>query len=150
MSKGQEKYQIRKPHRLHVHNLKALMRLDPYAHVVDYLVLIDPKDVHIRDAFDESNCFHYNYYVLGGNHCEEARSELMQQFLKDPIFQTIKCIIYVGLTDVEEKLLTWDHNTDSDYRMPMEFIKRVIFIHNEFEQICGGDGSKVDAYLWKQ
>ena len=32
----------------------------------------------------------------------------------------------------------------------MTFIQRVIFIHNEFEQICGGDRSKVDAYLWKQ
>ena len=58
--KGQEKYQIRKPHRLHVHNLKALMRLNPYAHVVNYLVLVDPKDVHVRDAFDESRYFDYN------------------------------------------------------------------------------------------
>ena len=60
---GQEKYQMRKPHRLHVHNLKSLMRIDTYAHVVDYLVLVDPKDVPIRNAFDESRCFDYNYYV---------------------------------------------------------------------------------------
>ena len=51
---GQEKCKIRKPHRLHVHNLKALMRFNPYSHVVDYLVLVDLKDVPIRDAFDES------------------------------------------------------------------------------------------------
>ena len=50
---GQEKYQIRKPQCLHVHNLKALMRHNPYAHVVEYLVLVDPKDVLDRDAFDK-------------------------------------------------------------------------------------------------
>ena len=54
----QEKYQIRKPHGLHVHNLKALMRLNIYAHMVEYLVLVDPKYVHVRDAFDESRCFY--------------------------------------------------------------------------------------------
>ena len=51
---------------MHVHNLKALMRFNPYANVVDYLVLVDPKDVHVRDAFDESRCFDYNYHVFGG------------------------------------------------------------------------------------
>ena len=56
----QEKYQNRKPRHLHVHNLKALMRLNPYAHVVDYLVLVEPKDVYVRDSFDESRCFDYN------------------------------------------------------------------------------------------
>ena len=84
--KCQEKYLIRKTHRLHVHHLKALMRLNPYAHVVDYRVLVDPKDVPDRDAFDESRCFDYNYYVLGGNHSVEAKRELMQEFPKNPIF----------------------------------------------------------------
>ena len=74
----------------------------------------------------------------------------MQEFLRNPIFQTVKCIIYVGLTDVGEKLLSWDYNTYSDYRIPMRFIQRVIFIHNEFEQICGGDKSKFYADFWKQ
>ena len=71
---------------MHVHNLKALMRPNPYAHVVDYLVLVDLKDVPVRDAFDESRCFDYNYYVLGGNHYVEAIRELMQEFPKNPIF----------------------------------------------------------------
>ena len=126
------------------------MRLNPYAHVVNYLVLVDPQDAWVRDAFDDSRCFDYNYYVLGGNHFVQAIRELMQEFPKNPIFQTVKCIIYNGLTDVEAKLLAWDHNTYSDYRMSMKFIQRVIFIHNEFEQICGGDRSKVDADFWKQ
>ena len=141
----QEKYQIRKPHRLHVHHLKELMRINPYAHVVGYLVLVDLKDVPVRDTFDESKCFDDSYYVLWGNHSTEARRESMQEFPKNLVFQIVKCIIYVGLTDVEEKLLAWDHNIDSDYRMSMTFIQRVRFSHNEFEQICGGDRLKVDA-----
>ena len=67
----QEKCQIRKPYYLHVHKLKELSRLNPYAHVVDYIVLIDPKGVLVRDEFDESMCFYYNYYVLLGNHFVE-------------------------------------------------------------------------------
>ena len=62
----------------------------------------------------------------------------------------MKYIVYVGLTYVEANLLAWDHNTDIEYRMTMTFIQRVIFIHNEFLQICGGDKSKVDASFQKQ
>ena len=46
---------------------------------------------------------------------------------------------------MEEKLLEWDHNIDSDNRISMTFIEMVRFNHNEFEQICGGDRLKVDA-----
>ena len=83
---GQEKYQIRKPHRLHVHNLKALMRLNPYAHVVDYVVLLEMEDIPVRNEFDESRCCDYNYYVFGGNHSTKVRRELMQEFPTNPIF----------------------------------------------------------------
>ena len=74
----------------------------------------------------------------------------MQDFPQNPIFQILKCIIYHVLTNVKAKLLAWDHNTDSDYRLFMTLIQRIIFIHNEFEQICGGEIQKVDAYFWKQ
>ena len=63
------------------------MRLNPYACVVDYLVLVDLKDVLVRDEFDESRCFDYKYYVFGGNHSIEARRELMQDFPKNPFFK---------------------------------------------------------------
>ena len=76
-TKGQEKYQIRKPHHLHIHNLKALIRYNPYALVVDYLVLVDLMEVPTREEFYSSKCFDYKYYVIGGNHSAEARRELM-------------------------------------------------------------------------
>ena len=131
-TEGQDQYRIRKPHHLHIHNLKALMRHNPYAHVVEYLVLIDPKDIPSRDEFDSTRCFHYKFYVLGGNYFVEERIELMQEYPNNPIFEIVKCIIYVGLIDVDENLLAWDHNIDSEYRMSMTFIQRVRFIHNEF------------------
>ena len=34
-TEGQEKYQIKKLHHLHIHNLKALIMYNTYAHVVD-------------------------------------------------------------------------------------------------------------------
>ena len=116
----------------------------------DYLVLVDQKDVPTRDEFDQTRSFDYKYYVLGRNHFAEARQELMQEYPNNPIFETVKCIVYAGLTDVEAKLLAWDHNTNSEYRMTMTFIQRVRFIHNEFLQICGGDKFKVDAIFRKQ
>jgi hypothetical protein len=149
-TKGQEKYQIRKPHHLHIHNLKALIRYNPYAHVVEYLVLIDPMEVPTREEFDRSKCFDYKYYVIVGNHYAEARRELMQEYPNNSQFETIKCIIYVGLTDSEETLLTWDHNTDNEYKMSMTFIQRVIFIHNEFSEICHGESSNVDVKFHKK
>ena len=87
--------------------------------------------------------------MFWGNHYGEARRELMQDFPQNPIFQILKCIIYHVLTNVEAKLLAWDHNTDSEYRLSMTVIQRIIFIHNEFEQICGGDRSKVDTNIRK-
>lgn len=62
----------------------------------------------------------------------------------------VKCIIYVGLIDIDAKLLEWDHNTHSEYRMSMTFIQRVIFIHNEFEEVFSGDISKVDTPFREQ
>ena len=74
----------------------------------------------------------------------------MQEYLNNPLFEIVKCIIYVGLTDSEAKLLAWDHNTDNEYKMSMTFIQRVRFIHNEFSEICHGERSNVDVKFWKQ
>jgi hypothetical protein len=74
----------------------------------------------------------------------------MQEYPYNPLFETIKCIIYVGLTYSKAKLLAWDHNTDNEYRMSMTFIQRVRFIHNEFSEICCGERSNVDVKFRKQ
>ena len=84
---GQFKYQIRKPHHLHVHNLKTLMRYNPFAHVVDYVLLVDPIQVPNKEAFDKSKCFEYKYYVLGGNHSIEAQRQLMGEYPHNPCFE---------------------------------------------------------------
>ena len=88
--------------------------------------------------------------MIGGNHSAEARRELMQEYPNNLIFETIICVIYVGLTYGETKLLARDHNTDNEYMMSMTFIQRVRFIHNEFSVICGGDRSNVDAKFMKE
>ena len=115
--------------------MKALIRYNPYAHVVDYLVLVDPMEVPRREEFDRSKCFHYKYYVIGGNHYIEARRELMQEYPNNPLFETVRCVIYVGLTDGEANLLAWDHNTYNEYIISIKFIQRVRFINNEFSEI---------------
>ena len=135
---------------MHIHKLKALIRYNPCAHVVDYLVLVDPMEVPSKNEFDRSIFFYYKYYVIGGNNFVDARRELMQEYLNNLIFEIFKCIIYVGLSDSEAKLLAWDHNTDNEYKMSMNFIQRVRFIHNVFSKICRGERSNFDAKFKKQ
>lgn len=57
VSEGKFKYQIRKPHDLHVHNLKSLMRYKPYPHAVNYVILLDSIQVPNKEAFEKSKCF---------------------------------------------------------------------------------------------
>jgi len=65
-SEGEFKYQIRKPHHLHVYNLKTLMRYNPYANVANCMLLVDPVKFPNKEAFDKPKCLEYNYYMLGG------------------------------------------------------------------------------------
>ena len=73
----------------------------------------------------------------------------MHEYPNNPLFETVKCIIYVGLTNSEAKLLAWDNNTENEYIMSMNFIQRVRFIHNEFSKICRGERSNVDVKFRK-
>jgi len=66
------------------------------------------------------------------------------------LFETVKCIIHASLTNAKAKLLAWDHNIDNEYRMSMNFIQNVRFIHNEFSEICHADRSNVDVKFHKQ
>ena len=74
----------------------------------------------------------------------------MDEYPNNPHFETMKCIIYAGLSDIEAKLVAWDHNSDNEYRMSMTFIQRVRFIHSEFEEKCGGDRINVSADFRKE
>ena len=69
----------------------------------------------------------------------EAKRQLIEEYPNNCLVQTLKCIIYVGLTKIESKLLASNHNANNEYRMKKTFIKRVRFIHNEFIEKCGGD-----------
>ena len=46
--------------------------------------------------------------------------------------------------------MAWNHNVDNEFRMSMNFIKRVRFIHNEFVEKCGGDKTKVSLIFQKE
>ena len=74
----------------------------------------------------------------------------MEEYPNNPHFETMKCIIYVGLNETEAKLVAWDHNSDNEYRMSMTFIQRVRFICSEFQEKCGGDRINVTADFRKE
>eukprot|EP01018_Ginkgo_biloba_P038480 Gb_37443 [translate_table: standard] len=100
-------------------------------------------EVSSKNEFDRSRGnFDYHYYVIGGCNSVEARRQLTQEFPQNVHFKEVKCIVYTGLTPLEEKLLVWDHNHDNEYRAEMKFIQKIQFFHNEFIDLCEGDKSK--------
>ena len=117
---------------------------------MDYVVLVDPCQVPNKQTFDKTKCFDYKYYVIGGNHSVEAKRQLIEEYPNNYFFQTVKCIIYVGLIYIESKLLARDHNADNEYRMKITFIQTVRFIHNKFIENCGGDKTQVSVAFRKE
>jgi len=68
---------------------------------------------------------------------------LIEEYPRNYLSETMKSIIYAGLTKTEAKLLAWDHNTDNEYRMSMTFIQRFRLIHNDFLEKFGRDKTEV-------
>lgn len=92
------------------------MRYNLHAHVVDYVVFVDSNQVPNKETFDETQCFEYIYYVIGGNHSIEAKIQLIREYPNNSLFEIMKCIICAGLIEIEAKLLTCDHNVDNEYK----------------------------------
>jgi len=62
----------------------------------------------------------------------------MEEYPNNLHFETMKCIIYVGLSDTKAKLVAWDHNSDNEYRMSMTFIKGFdLFVVNFKKNVVG-------------
>ena len=114
------------------------------------MVLVDPNQVPNKHAFENTQCFEYKYYAIGEKHSAEAKIQLIEEYPNNYLFQTMKCIIYVGLIEIESKLLTWDHKADNEYIMKMTFIQRIKFIHNEFIEKCGRDTTQVSLTFQKE
>ena len=62
------------------------MRLNPYAHVVDYVVLLEMEDILVRNEFDESRCCDYNDYVFGGESFYKGRKRIDARVSHKPHF----------------------------------------------------------------
>jgi len=76
LSEGQFKYQIRKSCHWHVQNLKALMRYNPYAHMVDYVLLVDLIQVPNKEAFDKSKFFELQILCACGEPFHRSSKEI--------------------------------------------------------------------------
>ena len=119
-------------------------------HMLWIVVLVDPNQVPNKEAFDRKHYFDYKYYVIGGNNLVEAKIQLIEEYPGNYLFETMKCFIYVFLTETKGKVIGMKHNADNEYRISMTFIQMVIFIHNEFLEKCGGDKTKVSLSFRKE
>ena len=108
------------------------MKINPFANVVPFLVMVDTLECASKEEFNFARVNEYNYFVIGGCHSAEARRQLCLEYPDSVPFKTVECKIYAGLTREEATLLSWDHNNDNDYRQGMTFVQRIRFFHNEY------------------
>ena len=57
--------ELRKPHKLHVQNLKKKMKINPHAIVVPFIVMVDPDECLRLEDFDVRNTSPTNITSLG-------------------------------------------------------------------------------------
>ena len=91
------------------------MKINPHTIVVSFIVMVDVDECANIEVFDVRKHNQYNYFVIGGSHSPEARSQLVIEYPTTFFFKYAECKIYVGRTMEGTKLLAWDHNND-DYR----------------------------------
>ena len=85
---GRRTLEVRPPHALHVSNLKAKMKINPFANVVPFLVMVDPVQCPDKSSFNRNKLNTYNYFVIGGCHSAEARRQLCAKYPDSPHFKT--------------------------------------------------------------
>jgi hypothetical protein len=133
-----------------VQNLKKKMKINPYAIVIPFLVMVDPTQCGDVGEFDAVNPKEYDYFIIGGSHSAEVRHQLVTEHPTTYFFKYVECKIYVGLTIYEAKLLAWDHNNNNDYRQKMSSIERIRFFHYEYIDALRQYGSKLYPRLCRQ
>ena len=69
---GRRPLEIRKPHVVHVQNLKSKIRINPHATVVPFLVMVDLDECPTTTDLKYKSIDEYTYYVIGGSHWVEA------------------------------------------------------------------------------
>ncbi|KAI5059576.1 hypothetical protein GOP47_0025895 [Adiantum capillus-veneris] len=127
----------------HVHNLKFKMKNNPNAIVLPLLVLVDRQQCPTKNSWVKANAESYTYWVLGGTHSLIAKQELAAEYEHVDTYKMAMCWVYAGLTYEEAKVLTLDHNIDSDFCLEMYFIQKIRFFHNEWVDTIKR-GGKVD------
>ena len=126
------------------------MKINTHATITPFIVMVDPEECATIDAFDVRKHEQYNYYVIGGSHSTEARSQLVREHPTTYFFKYVECKIYVGLTTEEAKLLAWDHNNDNNCRQKISFIERIRFFHHEYLDVKQKSGTKLFPALRQQ
>ena len=69
----------------------------------------------------------YKYTVIGGQHQYMAALEMSRKQGANPIFNTRRCIIYIGLTEEELLWLSMEHNRIGQNRHDISFRDKVSF-----------------------
>ena len=111
-----------------------------------FLVMVDLDQCPTVVYFKYSSSDDYTYYVIGGSHSTEARTQLVEEYPLTTFFKYVECKVYVGLTHEEAKL-AWDHNNDNDYRQKMSCIKRIRFFDYEYLDTVKRCGPKLHLGL---
>ena len=94
---GRRPLEIRKPHKLHVQNLKKKKKINPHMTILPFIVMVDLDESVTLEDFDVRKHNQYNYFVIGGSHSAEGRRQLVREHPTTFFFKYVECKIYVGL-----------------------------------------------------
>jgi hypothetical protein len=139
---GPEDTKVRSIDRLHIDNIKILMRRNPQAFHLPFAVMVDPKMCPSVKEWDRQKKDEYRYIILGGNHLARAKVELCQAY-HSHIFREAESWIYAGLEKSECQKIAVAHNVDMEYKKNMSNIDRIRMCHKIF--VAGGEKKGVEV-----
>ena len=106
---------LREADPIFIRNLKEKMMKDPSAPGATPMAVLC-KDADSLDTFNvKYKNVYNNYEVIGGLHTLMAKSQLKDEFPKNPFFKTALAEVYVSLSDEGCLRLAQRHNSNSHF-----------------------------------
>lgn len=122
---------VRAVDRLHVENIKTLLKNNPTNFTTPFVLVVVPEDCPTVADWDPIKATTWRYRVIGGNHGARAKTELYKAYGRE-IFNELQAWVYADLTRDEIQKLSIQHNIDQEYRKKMSNIDQARTIHKIF------------------
>ncbi|GBG83161.1 hypothetical protein CBR_g36777 [Chara braunii] len=134
-AKGKRPLEVRESDEDHISLLMDSMIRQPVGDHLPFVGLVDPKEAKDKRAVDlnKLRAGKYLVFILGGDHCREARERLMAMYPDNEEYKFNVCYVYAGLTVDEAGQVTHMHNLATGYHRDINFIEKMKCWRQVFE-----------------